>query len=415
MNQTFPVLSLKERDRRWAEVRKLLSSLGMDAVLVFGLKGREHFEGYIANEHMEGMAILPVKSDPVICTWHPKMVMRRMGSKTDQSRFWVKEFRLGKYGPAIVEFLKERGIERGHIGVVGLEVPEAGCPEGIVPYPLWKAVLDGLPQARFTDISWEFREVMLVKSPEELAVLRHCASIGERACEAMLAAVKPGASEFEIYEAVQSAIHLSGAVSHDPYLIMTWGKDDLGWFEPGWTDYGGEPRKVEPGDLIMAELFPAYAGLETQQQFSVAVAPVEPIIEELGRVAHKCYEAGLAALRPGNTFAQLADAMLQPVKDIGGWTFTPMLHTVAPLGWTGGMGYNANAIPETFNAFKDTFNRGMGGRHMRALTLREHMSFAFEPNACKGQRRVNVGGSVVVTKDRPEELNKLANYLRVVG
>ena len=141
MSSPFPVLSLKERDRRWAEVRKLLSSHGMDCVLVFGLKGREHFEGYLANEHIEGMVILPVKSDPVIVTWHPKMVMRRMGSKTDESRFWIKEFRLGKYGPAIVEVLKERGLERGHIGVVGLEVPEAGCPEGIVPYPMWKAVL----------------------------------------------------------------------------------------------------------------------------------------------------------------------------------------------------------------------------------------------------------------------------------
>ena len=415
MSDEYPVLSHKERDRRWKEVRRLLGSLGMDCVLVFGLKGREHFECYVANEHCEGMAILPVASDPVIVTWHPKMIIRRMGSKTDASRFWIKESRIGKYGPAIVEVLKERGLARGHIGVVGLDVPEAGCPEGIVPYPMWKAVLDGLPEARFTDISWEFREVMLVKSEEELAVLRRSAKIGERACEAMLEAVKPGASEFDIYEAIQSEIHRGGAVSHDPFLIMTWGKDDLGWFEPGWTSYGGAPRRVEPGDLIMAELFPAYGGLETQQQMSIAVEPVEPMIEELARVAHRCYEAGIAALKPGNTFAKLADAMLQPVRDIGGWTFTPMLHSVAPLGWTGGMGHNAEAMPEPHRAFAKTFNAGMGGRHVRALELRENQSFAFEPNACKGQRRVNVGGSVVVTKGKPEELNKLANYMRVVG
>jgi len=415
MSDQFPVLSLKERDRRWGEVRRLLASLGMDCVLVFGLKGREHFEAYLANEHIEGMAILPGESDPVVVTWHPKMIIRRMGSKTDPSRFWIKEARIGKYGPAIVEVLKQRGLERSHVGVVGLEVPEAGCPEGIVPYPMWKAVLEGLPNARFTDISWEFREVMLAKSEEELAVLRRSALLGERACEAMLQAVKPGASEFDIYEAVQSEIHRGGGVSHDPYLIMTWGKDDLGWFEPGWTDYGGSPRLVEPGDLIMAELFPAYGGLETQQQFSIAVAPVEPVIEELAQVAHRCYQAGLAALRPGRTFAELADAMLQPVRDFGGWTFTPMVHSVAPLGWTGGMGYNAEAMPARYKAYTKTFNAGMGGRQHRPLQLRENMSFAFEPNACKGQRRVNVGGSVVVTRGEPEELNQLANFMRVVG
>ena len=41
------------------------------------------------------------------------------------------------------------------------------------------------------------------------------------------------------------------------------------------------------------------------------------------------------------------------------------------------------------------------------------MSFAFEPNACKGKRRVNVGGSVMVTAGEPEQLNKMANRLYV--
>jgi hypothetical protein len=41
------------------------------------------------------------------------------------------------------------------------------------------------------------------------------------------------------------------------------------------------------------------------------------------------------------------------------------------------------------------------------------MSLAFEPNAC-GQRRVNVGGSVLVTQGEPEQLNKFANCMRVV-
>jgi hypothetical protein len=43
------------------------------------------------------------------------------------------------------------------------------------------------------------------------------------------------------------------------------------------------------------------------------------------------------------------------------------------------------------------------------------MSFAFEPNACKGQRCVNVGGTVVVTNGEPEQLNAAPNRLHVVG
>lgn len=409
MSADYPMLSTRERDRRWEALRRLMAARGLDALVVVGLKGREHYEGYVANEYIEGVAILPRDSAPVLLTWHQKMVIRRMGAKTDRGRFWIDDVRIGKYGPGVVAALSERGLARGRIGVVGLEVPEPGCPEGIVPYPMWRAVLEGLPQAQFEDVSWDYREIMLTKSDEELVVLRHCAGIGERACAAMLATVKPGASEHAIYDAVQSAIHSAGAVSHDPFLIMTWGRDDIGWFEPAWTYSGGPPRIVEPGDIIMAELFPTYAGLETQQQLSIAVAPVEPVVTELAQVARRAYEAGLAVLRPGATFAQLWQAMLEPVRAYGGWTLTPMVHSL-PLGWTGGMGFDMQKMPDRLKAWSTP---GVIGA--RELTIRENMSFALEPNACTGQRRMNVGGSVVVGRDRPEELNALPNRMHVVG
>ena len=55
------------------------------------------------------------------------------------------------------------------------------------------ALLDALPDARFRDVTWPLRELMIEKSEEELVVLRHCGRIGELACQAMLDAVKPQA------------------------------------------------------------------------------------------------------------------------------------------------------------------------------------------------------------------------------
>jgi Xaa-Pro aminopeptidase len=407
----FPVLSLAERDRRWAALRVGMTDNGFDCLIIFGLKGREHYEGYVANENIEGFAIFPRDSDPILVSWHPKMVIRRMGSKLDPSRFWIDDTRIGNYGSILVEVLKQRGLDRASVGIIGLEMGEAGSPEGIVPFTTWRRALDGLPAVRFSDATWWFREVMLVKSEEELSVLRHCAMLGERACRAMIDAVKPGATEFAVYRAIQEEIHAGGAVMHDPFLIMTWGADDIGWAEPAWAYYGGPPRAVEPGDLIMAELFPAYGGLETQQQMSVAVEPVSPIVAELGEVAARCYDAGIAALRAGQKFSDVSEAILQPLRDIDGWSLTPMIHSVAPLGWVGGMGFNLDRMPDQLRNLRQT----MPDFATRDLTLREKMSFAFEPNACKGQRRVNVGGTVVVTRGEPEQLNTLPNRLRLVG
>jgi Xaa-Pro aminopeptidase len=407
----FPVLSLAERDRRWAALRVGMTDNGFDCLIIFGLKGREHYEGYVANENIEGFAIFPRDSDPILVSWHPKMVIRRMGSKLDPSRFWIDDTRIGNYGSILVEVLKQRGLDHASVGVIGLEMGEAGSPEGIVPFATWRRALDGLPTVRFSDATWWFREIMLVKSEEELSVLRHCAMLGERACRAMIDVVKPGATEFAVYRAIQEEIHAGGAVMRDPFLIMTWGADDIGWAEPAWAYYGGPPRAVEPGDLIMAELFPAYGGLETQQQMSIVVEPVAPIVAELGEVAARCYDAGIAALRAGQKFSDVRDAMLRPLRDIDGWSLTPMIHSVAPLGWVGGMGFNLDRMPDQLRNLRQT----MPDFATRDLTLREKMSFAFEPNACKGHRRVNVGGTVVVTRGEPEQLNMLPNRLRVVG
>src|SRR5260370_2157066 len=65
-----------------------------------------------------------------------------------------------------------RGVEGARarsctFGVIDLEIGEAGSPEGIVPFTTWRQALDGLPHVRFSDATWSFLEVVLVKSEEE--------------------------------------------------------------------------------------------------------------------------------------------------------------------------------------------------------------------------------------------------------
>lgn len=410
----YPTLSLNERDRRWSMLREYMKRNDQECMLVFGLKGREHYEGYVANEYIEGLVILPRESDPVLISWHPKMIMRRLGSKNEQSQFWVKESRSGRYSQLIPQVLRERGLDNKRIGVVALESGEPGSPEGLVSYLTWSRVLEACPKAQFSDITWDFRRMMLEKSPEEIALMRHCGQIGERAARAMIETCKPGASEYEIYCAIQHEIHASGAVSHDPFLIMSWGRDDIGWSEPAWTYSGGEPRRLEPGDLVCAELFPVYAGLETQQQVAVVLAPAEPEIEELGEIAKQSYTAGVAACRTGRSFTELEQAMLEPVLKANCWTFTPLIHSIAPLGWIGGMAKNLDKVPPAVQPFRDQMDIKMGSME-KELELKKGMSFAFEPNACRGQRRVNIGGTVLVDDEKGEQLNSLVNQLHVIG
>jgi Xaa-Pro dipeptidase len=58
----------------------------------------------------------------------------------------------------------------------------------------------------------------------------------------------------------------------------------------------------------------------------------------------------------------------------------------------------------------------LGGLTTRGadVALRPGFSFAFQANCALGRRRVNIGGTVVLTDQGPQELNTLPNVLHRV-
>jgi Xaa-Pro aminopeptidase len=406
----YPVLGLKDRDRRWQRTRAFMAERGYDCLLVFGLKGRERFDGYLANEALDGLVVFPAREEPVYLTWTHHRITRRMAANMRDIDFWIDDVRVGPFGPGIVTAVTALGAARGRIGVVGLASRAAGEVDGIVPYKTWEYVLANLPGASLEDCSADFACMMLPKTPEELELVRFAAAIGEQACQAMLNVTKPGIREAEIYAAVLDVLHRNSASTVAPHLIISVGTDDPGWAPPYWTYAGGPSRVVEPGDLVQAEIFPCYGGFETQCQMSIAVEPVPRALHDLHAVARSAYEAGLEALRPGATFLGLADAMAGPLLDAGCYNMTPMVHSLSPATLTGHIALNVEQIPgygryPGFVTVKPTLD----------VTLKPGMTFAFEPNACTGQHRVNIGGTVVVGNPAPEELSLLPRQMHVVS
>lgn len=407
-----PVLSHRERDRRWAATRQFLRANGLDALVVFGLKSRDRYDGWLANELAEGVIVFPLSGKPVLITWVAKIVTRRMPASIDRSSFWIDDVRIGLYGREVVAVLEEMGLTAAAIGVVGLSALEPALFEGYVPFNTWQKIVSALPSARFNEVSHPFGRLMLKKSDEELSLLKRTAEIGEEACRRILEVTRVGVSEREIYAEALDKIHRQGARSIEPHLIMTFGQDDVGWDQPVWLYSGGAPRRASAGDLINMELFPSYGGLEAQAQLSIAIGPVDPLTLELADVARRCYDAGIVKLRPGISFKEVCDAMIQPMIDAGCWNLTPMIHSLTPISWIGHIGIGAEQMPG--------LDRYPGALRSipptpAELILEPGMVFAFEPNAGRGNRRVNIGGTVVVASGDPLELNKLPNHMQIVA
>ena len=411
----WPGLSEKERGRRWGRVRELMKSQGVECLVVFGLKDSEQLDGYLTNDRTGGIAIFPLEGELVQLYWHPQFMVAHLESTIRGEESWVSDVRLGTNGAGVVAALKDMGYEQARIGVVGVSLFGAGQVEGYVPYSTWNYILDNLPQAKFHEMSQAFAQLISVKSNEEIKLVRRAAEIGELAAEEMMKVTRPGTSESEIYAAVMYLLFLNGAnglnVPYATPMLLQSGPDNPGWGPPIWLIRGQAPRVIQKGDLVQAEIFSRYGGMNTQIQMSIAIEPVDSVNRECAVIARKSYEAGLESLRPGRTFGEVVEAMEEPLEQAGAWHLTPLIHSLNPLTLVSRMGVGMEKLP----GIENYQWQGPSQDVSPDVTIQVNTIWELEPNACLGKHRVNIGGTVLVTEEGALSLNVLPTEMRVIG
>ncbi len=396
-----PVLSLAERDRRWARVRHLMRERGLDGLLVAGFRAREMYETYISDDYNEGCVLFPLEGDPVVITWAHLRVMRARWSQVRGAKLWVADYRVATCGAGVAEVLAEKHLAIGSLGVVGLKSQAPTEIYGAIPANFWMELTAALPLARWQDISEEFSHLMLVKSDEELAQVRYAASAAEAACRVIVEVAAPGVGEEVVFAEATREMLRHGIGLRYPMIVMNSGPQTLSWGPPRWTTSAEAPRILARGDLMQAELMPLCGNQEVQVQMTVALDPLDDINLKCERVARASYDAGIKALKPGMTFADLVAAMEESLKSAGCWGYTPLVHSLGPHFLAGRTTVNQE------QAKLDVRFAGPSGIRARQAVLEPGMVFAFEPNACLGHHRVNIGGTVVVTATGCEELNHI--------
>jgi Xaa-Pro dipeptidase len=396
-----PTLSLAERDRRWANVRKLMRERGFDGLLVAGFRAREMYETYISDDYNEGCVIFPLEGDPVVITWAYLRVMRARWSQERGTTLWVDDYRVATSGTGVAEVFREKKLTESSLGVVGLSSQAPTEIYGAIPANFWMELTAALPKARWQDISEEFSHLMLVKSDEELAQVRYAARAAEAACKIIAEVAAPGVGEEVVFAEGTAEMLRHGIGVRYPVIVMNSGPHTLSWGPPRWTTSGEAPRILQRGDLVQAELMPLCGNQEIQVQMTVALDPLDDTNKKCEQVALTSYAAGIKALKPGIAFADLLAVMEEPLKSAGCWGYTPLLHSVGPHFLAGRTLVNQDQVK------LDVRYAGANAARQRQAILQPGMVFAFEPNACIGTHRVNIGGTVIVTATGCEELNHI--------
>jgi Xaa-Pro dipeptidase len=199
-----------------------------------------------------------------------------------------------------IEELRRRGGAGARIGMIG--------PFGHRAHATLRAFA-----GEVVDMDGAYVSLRLVKSAEEIALVRRAAALTDAGVAALRRAARPGVDEPALVDAIERAYVPHGAVTHIHYLGAT----------PMASPCVAVPaqypsdRRLQAGDALMCEVSASlwdYPG-QLLRSFTVAAEPL-PLYRELHEVAEAAFDAIAARLRAGATAAELVEAS-RVIQDAG--------------------------------------------------------------------------------------------------
>src|SRR5260370_26492494 len=177
----LPRLSLAERDRRYAAVRKQVAARGLDAIVLWGWPMMWDF--YTANARYlspiggnaeYNVLIFPAAGEPTSIIHMPTFL-----DGWGAAQNWVSDIRprTKTWANSVASRIKELKLERGKIGMDGLAGPLD--PHGWLPHDVYKQLIALLADASIGGLSQVLEKVRAIENSEELEVLRKAANLGD--------------------------------------------------------------------------------------------------------------------------------------------------------------------------------------------------------------------------------------------
>jgi Xaa-Pro dipeptidase len=143
-------------------------------------------------------------------------------------------------------------------------------------------------------------KLLMHKLPAEIDAIRHAAQIADDAYTVFRQAVKVGRPQYELVADVEAYLRVRGCP--DNFMIIgSGGRDVLGMTPPS-------DRRIAPGDLVTTELTPCVEGYYVQICRTVVVGKATDAHRRAFDLYREALEAGVAAVKPGATAADVARA-----------------------------------------------------------------------------------------------------------
>ncbi|MEZ7170966.1 M24 family metallopeptidase [Sporosarcina sp. OR05] len=261
-------------------LREALKENALDAILVTNSYNRRYITGFTGSS---GVAVISANDAVFITDFR----------YTEQAAEQVKGFRIVKHERTIIEEVAAQ-VQEMNIQTLGFEKDD-------VTFGMYELYNEKV-QAELKPVSGIIEKLRMIKSAEEIEILKDAAKIADDAFAHICTFIKPGVSELEVSNELEMFMRKQGATSSSFDIIVASG-------ERGALPHGVASAKIiQSGELVTLDFGALYNGYISDITRTVAVGEPSEQMREIYEITRAAQQKALEEIKPGMTGIE-ADAI----------------------------------------------------------------------------------------------------------
>ncbi|WP_413700334.1 M24 family metallopeptidase [Psychromonas sp. KJ10-10] len=300
-NKVKGTFSPLEMQSRLAKLRQMMAEKGLDAILFTSYHNVNYYSDffYCSFGRSYGLLVTQDRSVSISANIDGGLGHRRSFGENLVYTDWQKD----NYYKAVQSLIgneKRIGFEADHLSIQQLEKLKLA-----------------LPMVQFFDVHADVMKMRMVKSAEEIELIKHGARIADIGGAACTVAIAENVQEFEVALVANTAMTREIALSF-PHIEL---RDTWTWFQSGINTDGAHnsvtSRHIQKGDILSLNCFPMIAGYYTALERTLFLDHCSDEQLRIWNINCEVHRRGLELIKPGARCCDIALELNEIYKSYG--------------------------------------------------------------------------------------------------
>ena len=294
----------QEYKRRLDKLRNVMSNKNLDAIILTSMHNIAYYTGFIYCSFGRFYGCVITKNK-----------ITTISANIDSSQPWRRSI----CDNVIYTDWKRDNYLKAIVSIIGKEKPpkNIGIENDHVTLDMKEKFVSLFSFSKFFDVSKDLMSLRMIKSNEEIEIIKNGARIADIGGEEMVKNVKVGASELEIAIAGRDKMEREIAKSYpDAEYMDTWV-----WFQSGInTDGAHNPktyRKLISGDILSLNAFPMISGYYTALERTLFLNEIDEESLKAWEANVKVHKRGLELIKPGAKCSDICEELNNLFAELG--------------------------------------------------------------------------------------------------